>query len=121
MEERIRFVEYKGKQILLEDFTNVKKEDEFIALIEKAQQAVHSRPPKSVLVLVDLTNARFTTRISQVSKTAAEGNTPYVKASILVGVGGLMEIMMKAISGFSHREFMSVDTREEAMEWLIKQ
>jgi len=121
MEERIRFVEHKGKQILLEDFTNIKQEDAFIALIGKAQQVVHSRPPKSVLVLVDLTNARFTTKVSSVSKAAADSNTPYIKASILVGVSGLMEIMMKAISTFSHREFRSVDTREEALEWLIRQ
>ncbi len=121
MEERIRFVEHKGKQILLEDFTNIKKEDEFIALIEKARQVVHSRPPRSVLVLVDLTNTRFTTKVSQVSKAAADSNTPYIKAGIWVGVSGLMEIMMKAISTFAHREFMSVDAREEAMEWLIRQ
>ena len=47
MEERIRFVEYKGKQILLEDFTGIKDEDEFIDLIKKGKFG-----PKDVVVFI---------------------------------------------------------------------
>jgi hypothetical protein len=121
MEERIRFVEYKGKQILLEDFTGIKDEDEFIALIKKAGQIVQSQPPESTLVLVDVTGARFTDRVSRASKETASKNTPHLKASVLVGVRGLTEIMMRALSTFTHREFISMRTREEAMEWLVNQ
>jgi hypothetical protein len=121
MEKRIRFVEYKGKQILLEDFTHIKNEGEFIALIQEAGKIVQSQPPKSTLVLVDVTGARFTERVSRASKETASKNTPHLKASVLVGVKGLMEIMMRAVSTFTHRELISMRTREEAMEWLVQQ
>ncbi len=121
MEERVRFIEYKGKQILLEDFTGIHNEDEFIALLDRAAQVVQSQPPKSVLVLVDLTRARFSERISRSSKTTTANNTPYIRASVLVGVSGLMEIMMRAVSTFAHRELVAMRTREEALEWLVRQ
>jgi hypothetical protein len=121
MEERIQFIDYKGKKILLEDFTNIKDEEEFIRLIKAAGEIVQQQPPKSTLVIVDLTNSRFTDRVSRISKETASKNTPHIKASVLVGVRGLMEIMIKAVSAFTHRDLISMRTREEAMEWLIKQ
>jgi hypothetical protein len=121
MEERIRFIEYKGKQVLLEDLSGIREEDEFIALLDQATQIVRSQPPKSVLVIVDLTQTRFNERISRASKAATAGNTPYIRASVLVGVSGLMEIMMRAVSAFAHRELVAMRTREEALEWLDRQ
>ncbi|MBN1889288.1 MAG: hypothetical protein JW850_14940 [Thermoflexales bacterium] len=121
MEERIRFVDYKGKRILLEDFSSIRDEREFLALIKQAEGIVQSQPPKSVLVAVELTGARFSSTISQASKEASARNTPYVKASAMVGVKGLMQVMLKAVSTFAHRELVSFDTREQAMEWLIRQ
>jgi hypothetical protein len=120
-EERLKFVEYKGKKILVEDFSNINDEEEFIALLNQAEQIIHSQPPKSVLAVVDLKNARFSPRISEISKEATESNTPYIRASAMVGVSGLMGIMVRAISRFARRDLVSFNTREEAMEWLIQQ
>jgi hypothetical protein len=121
MKERVRFVDYQGTKILLEDFSNIRDEAEFMALLEKAEQVVQNQPPKSVLVIIDLTNTYFNTRISQASKEAANRNTPYIKASTTVGVSGLMGVMVKAVSAFARRELVTFDTREQAMEWLSKQ
>jgi hypothetical protein len=119
MKERIHFVKYKGKTILLEDFSGVKEEDEFIALLGEVEKVVHSMPKKSLLVVVDLTNARVSPRISQASKEATASNTPYVHASAIVGISTLMQIVLRAVSAFASRELTSFATREEAMEWLI--
>lgn len=117
-DERIRFIDYKGKKILLEDFTNISNEDEFLALLEKVEAFIQQQPPKSLLVCVDLNGARFSTRISQASKEATARNTPFIKASALVGPGGLMDIVMQGVSLFARRELIMFKTREEALEWL---
>ncbi|MBN1431005.1 MAG: hypothetical protein JXB07_21730 [Anaerolineae bacterium] len=121
MEQRIHFVDYKGKQILLEDLSGIQDDDTLIELIKQAQQVVKSQPPKSVLVVVDLTKSRLSPKVYQFSKTATEENSPHVKASTIVGIGGIMDLLAKAVSAFAQRELTSFDTREEAMEWLIKQ
>jgi hypothetical protein len=121
MADRISFVEYKGKRILLEDFSGIRDEAEFLALIKQAEGIVQSQPPKSVLVVVDVTDARFSSAISQASKEATTRNTPYIKASTMVGVKGLMQIVLKAVSTFARRELTTFDTREQAMEWLVRQ
>ena len=121
MEQRIRFVEYKAKQILLEDLSGIQDDDELIGLVKQAQQVVQSQPPKSVLVVVDLTNSRLSPKVYQFSKTATEENSPYVKASTIVGISGLMDILAKAVSAFAQRELTSFGTREEAMDYLIAQ
>ena len=121
MEDRIRFVDYKGKKILLEDFTNILNEDELIGWIEKAGKVVQSQAKGSVLVVVDLTNSRYSPRVTQESKQVAAGNTPYIRASTLVGITGLMDIVVRGINNFTGRKLMSFKTRDDAMEWLIKQ
>ncbi|MBN1313665.1 MAG: hypothetical protein JXB30_19840 [Anaerolineae bacterium] len=121
MEQRVRFVEHKGKKILLEDFSGITDDDTLISLINEALEMVRSQPKNSVLVLVDLTNARLTPKVYQVSKAATEENSPYIKATTIVGVSGIMDILSKAVSAFARRELTSFSTREEAMDWLVQQ
>lgn len=118
---RIRFVDYKGKRILLEDFSNVKSEDELEKLIWQAETVVHSQLPKSLLVVVDMTSSTFGPKVSQTSKEASKSNSPYIKASAMVGMSKLMEIILNSVRTVSGRSIASFGTREEAYEWLIKQ
>lgn len=118
---RIHFVDYKGKRILLEDFSNVKKEEDLEALLQDAETFVHQQPLKSLLVVVDMTNSTFGPRVSQASKEASKSNTPYIKASAMVGMNKLMEIILTSIRTVTGRSIGSFPTRDEAYEWLIKQ
>jgi hypothetical protein len=121
MGARVQFVDYKNRKILLEDFSNITDENELIALMKEAVGVVHSQPKGSALVVVDMTNARFGPKVSQESKEASKSNTPYIRASALVGIKGVAEIVVNSISRFTGRELRAFATREEAMEWLIKQ
>src|SRR5512133_2949013 len=118
---RIRFIDHKGKRILLEDFSNVKSEDELEKLILQAESVVHAQMPKSLLVVVDMTNSTFGPKVSQTSKEASKSNSPFVKASAMVGMSKLMEIILNSVRTVSGRSIASFGTREEAYEWLIKQ
>lgn len=121
MEERIRFIEYKGKRILLEDLSNAKDENELITWMWKAEEVVHQQPPKSLLVVVDMTNTHYGPNATNASKTAAKSNTPYIKASAMVGVSKLMEIIVQSLRVVTGRNLVCFPTREAAYEWLIKQ
>ena len=119
--ERLEFITYKGKAILVEDFTNMKPGEEFMKALDEAARMIHSNPPKSVLAVFDATGAHFNNDILEAMKSFTKGNTPYIKAATVVGITGLLKIALKAISTFSGRDFHDFNTREEAMEWLITQ
>lgn len=117
--ERIQFVEHKGKQILLIDFTDCTPQE--VMVISTAVRDVVRRQPKgSVLALADFTGAQFSkdavTRIKEVTTVDA----PYVKRAAWVGTGSMPEAYFKAIQTFSTREFVPFESRAEALEWLVK-
>ncbi len=118
MPQRLRYIEHEGCRILLEDFSGILDEQEYISLIREAQTMVHLEPPGSARILIDVTESRFTPAVSHVSREVSDSNTPYVKATALVGVRGLMPIIIRALSASAGRELVSFPTREEALAWL---
>lgn len=119
--EKAQFITYKGKKILLEDFTAVKPGPEFGELIKVAQGMIAAEPAKSVLALFDATGGSFNVDILTTMKEFTKANTPYIKAAAVVGITGLLEVALSTVSKFSGREFHSFKTREEALDWLAVQ
>ena len=57
--ERVRFIHYKGREILYIDFSDISAE-EITTLLPEAQQLIASRPEDSVLTLTNVRDARYT-------------------------------------------------------------
>ena len=119
--QRVNFTQYKGKKILIEDFSGLTPGEEFLQTMQKAQDIIASNPEKSVLAVFDATQARFNNEMLTGMKNFTKANLPYIKASAVVGIEGLLNVALTSISKFSGREFKSFKTREEAMDWLISQ
>jgi hypothetical protein len=119
--ERIQFVQHKGKNILLEDFTKLSPGTEMIETIGVARKIIHSQPPKSVLAVLDATDAHYDNDTIGAMREFVNANTPYMKAASVVGITGLLGIALSAITQFSGRSFKTFKTREEAMDWLTEQ
>jgi hypothetical protein len=116
--ERIQFITHKDKRVLLEDFTNMKPGAEFSETIQKAQALIAKQPPKSVLALFDATGTTFNNEVLAQMKEFTKANTPYVKLATVVGITGITNIALAAVSKFSGREFHSFKTRAEALEYM---
>jgi hypothetical protein len=119
--ERIQFIQYKNKSILLEDFSNLVPGGEFKQLIAHAQQTITSQPPQSVLALLDATNAHFDAEIMALMKEFVSANTPYIKCAAVVGIEGLLKIALMAITNAAGRSFTPFEDRQSAMEFLTSQ
>ncbi|MGD0589340.1 MAG: hypothetical protein ABSA44_00905 [Bacteroidota bacterium] len=116
-------LDHKGKTILCLDIAGLQSRDkpEFHKLVAQAKQNIRQHPPKSVLVITNVTNTGFDTEISGIIKEYAQHNTPYVKASSVVGISGWSKIILMAIKTVTGRDFYLANTMEEAKEWLVKQ
>jgi hypothetical protein len=118
LNERIQFINHRGKEILLLDFSN-SEADEVLQIIHQATVLIGTKAEHSLLTLTDVTNARFNEAVGEGMKNFTLHNKPYVRAGAVVGITGLKRIIFGAVMAFSQRKLLSFDDREQAKAWLI--
>jgi len=119
-EDRIRFIEHQGKQILFVDLSNCSP-SEVTKLTHLVPKFVTTRPKGSVLVLADFTGAEFDRTAVTAMKETAVFDRPHIKKSAWFGTDKLPKIFYDHIKVFSQRELPTFKTREEALDWLVKE
>lgn len=117
MADRIRFVQHRGKEVLLADFSNVSAR-EAERLARSVPDHVTLKPLRSVLLLADFTGATFD-RLAAI-KEAAVFDKPHLLKAAWVGAESLPHFFLSSVKSFSRREFPTFATREEALDWLIE-
>jgi len=118
--DRAGFLTHQGKQILFTDVTNCAAE-EVVDLLTDVQLIVTAQTRNSVLSLGDLTGAEFSRAAVTRLKEVAVFDRPYVKRAAFVGAQSLPKVFYEALKAFSQREFRRFKTREEAMDWLVRE
>jgi hypothetical protein len=53
--------------------------------------------------------------------SASVFDRPFVKRAAFVGAQSLPKVFYEALTTFSRREFRKFKTREEAMDWLVRE
>jgi hypothetical protein len=117
--EHIRFINHKGKQVLLLDLSNCSAA-EVENIFRAVPGIVTTRPCGSVLVLSDFTGASFDREAIRVMKESAVFDKPFVKKSAWTGAENFPRVFSENLSSFSRREFPVFETREKALAWLAK-
>ena len=118
MEERIRFISYKGRQVLLVDVTNCTAA-EMMALAPLVPAQIATEPPGSVLLLADFTGSKFDKTAVESLKQAVVLDRPHLKRSAWVGVEAMPKVFYENLKHFSQRDLPVFTTREEALEYLV--
>jgi hypothetical protein len=118
MEDRIRFIEHQGKQILLVDISQCTPA-EVAKIVLLVPSYVTSEPRGSVLLLADFTGAEFDRIAIDRIKESTVFDRPHLKRSAWVGIENLPKVFYEHIKNFSQRDLPAFKTREEAMDWLV--
>jgi hypothetical protein len=66
-----------------------------------------------------ITNTHFSREVTNAVREYVENNRPYVRASAVVGVTGLQEIIINALKAEAGREIAVFDDLEKAKDWLL--
>jgi hypothetical protein len=119
MEDRIRLITHKGKAILLVDVSHCSPA-ELLKMSRLVPRYLMSEPRESVLLLADFTGAEFDREAITSMKESAVFDRPHIKKSAWVGIDNLPRIFYEHLKNFSQRELPTFKTREEAMDWLVK-
>jgi hypothetical protein len=120
MSDRISFITHHDKAIMLIDFSHGEPK-EILLLLDEIQRSVARHERGSLLTLADLTGAHVDRRVATRMKEVLVMDRPFVKKSAWVGVDSLPKIYYENIKSFSQRDFPPFKTREEAMDWLVKE
>ena len=118
MEERIRFITHRGKQVLLVDISNCTPA-EMNQLSRLVPAYVAAEPRGSVLLLADFTGSKFDKAAFESLKQATVYDRPHIKRSAWVGTESLPRVFYENLKAFSQRDLPTFKTREEALEWLV--
>lgn len=119
MDERVRFIEHRGKSILLIDVSGLRAE-QLLPVLNEVQQEIADLPANSVLTLADFTGAHLDKAVAMRIKEVLVLDRPHVKRSAWVGAESLPKVFYENFKSFSRREFPTFATREEAMDWLVE-
>ena len=118
MEDRIRFIEHRGKQILLADCSHCSAE-ELEIMSRLVPSYVTAEPKGSVLLLADFTGAHFDRGAIERLKQDIVVDRPHLKRSAWVGTESLPHVFYEHLKNFSQRDLPTFKTREDAMDWLV--
>ena len=117
--DRVEFITHKGKQVLLIDFTDCTPE-EVKSVTDEAEQIITAQPRNSVLAVADFSGAQFNRDAVTRVKVVTTHDRPFVKRAAWVHAQNLPKVFYDSIKRFSQREFPTFKTREEALEFVVK-
>ncbi len=120
--ERTRFIQHRGKDIILLDYSKLTIEAETLAEIEKSRQFIGKlQADGSHLTLTDGTDAHYTPRVLEALKVLAAHDKPFVKAGAVVSNSRVVRVVVAAVAVFTGRHLPVFPTRDEALDWLLSQ
>jgi hypothetical protein len=118
MDDRIRFIEHHGKQILLLDFSHANAH-ELQLLLEYVRITVAKHAHESLVTLADFSGSDVDHAVAIRIKEVLTLDRPFVKKTAWVGAESIPHAFMENFHNFSQREIVTFKTREEAMDWLV--
>ena len=120
VDKRLRFIKHKGQAIFLIDFSHCQGKD-MLVLLDQVRADVARHAPGSVLTLADFSGAKIDKAVATKIKEVLVLDRPYVKKSAWVGTDSLPHVFYENFKNFSQRDFPTFETREEAMDWLVRE
>jgi len=118
MDDRIHFVEHKGKQILVLDFSHASAQ-QMQLLLEHVRITVAQHAREAVVTLADFAGAEIDHAVATKIKEVLTLDRPFVKKTAWIGTEDIPHAFLENFHNFSRREIVTFKTREEAMDWLV--
>lgn len=122
-------IAFQGKNIIIVDCSqetvNLNPEQdthlnsEIIATLKQGSELIATFTPNTVLVITIISGARFSVAATEAFKEYANNNTPYIKASAIVGLrDGVISIIFNSIKTSTKREFYIATSLDDAKHYI---
>jgi hypothetical protein len=118
---RVRFGEHRGVRVLIGDASAITDAGDLALVIARAAGLVQREPERSVRIVMIVRDMQFHRSTLPLIKDTFLRLQPQVRASCLVGVGGLQRVVLQVLNRLTARERPVFDTVDEALAWLAAQ
>ncbi|MBN2812841.1 MAG: hypothetical protein JXQ80_02125 [Bacteroidales bacterium] len=118
------FIQYKGKEIYYVDYSNIKTNEEFLAIIKQTnafREKTKAEGKRNLLMLVDITGSFVYGEVLEQIKKAGKLTKELTAREAVVGVTGGKKILLRIVQTFSNMSLKIFDSVEDAKEWLISE
>jgi hypothetical protein len=120
MDDRIHFVEHKGKQILFCDYSHATA-NQMQLLLEHVRITVAKHARESLLTFADFTGAEIDRTVATKIKEVLTLDRPFIKKTAWVGTDEIPHALLEGFHTFSQRDIATFKTRGEALDWLVEE
>lgn len=120
--ERTRFIEHRGRQIVLLDYSNITNPRVALEEIDRSRRFIAAQRTDGLLrTLTVATGARYNAEVVAALKELTVQNAPFVGSAAVVTDSSVQRVLLNTVSMFSKRKFQSFADVQAAMEWLVAQ
>lgn len=117
---RSKWIEYKGKNIFFQDFSNLmydaaalKKE------LSHVQAEVITHPKNSLLILSDFRDTNMTGEMMPILNAASVMTKEHVRRTAVLGVTGVKRTLADLLTRLTGQQLKYFDSEAAAKDWLI--
>lgn len=121
LESRVKWIDYKGKKILVIDFSNLIR-SEGIPVLHYEVEVLKKISNEKILLLINLTNGVANSEFMKAAKELGkEYIVPKVEKQAFFGLRVGQSVLLKAYNTFTGSGKISkvCATEDEAKEWLV--
>lgn len=117
---RSRWITHKGEQIFFADLSGLGRHpDAFREELIEAEAVASQQPEGSVLVLTDVRDTVLFSEVMDFAKESSARMAKYIRKEAIIGMSGIRQVLLDAVSRFSGRQFATFDDIEAAKDWLV--
>lgn len=103
----VKFIEYKGKKILYENYSDSKPAEIFL-LLENSKKIISSQSEGIVAALVNVKNTKFDRTVSGAMKDFVKANAPFIKVSAVYGMEEPISAIFSDGINFTERKNLKI-------------
>jgi hypothetical protein len=115
-----KWITHKGERIFFVDLSDFgRRPDVFREELMEAEAVAYQEPDGSLLVLTDVRDTVVSSEVMDFAKESSARMTKYIRKEAIIGVSGIRQVLLDAVSRFSGRHFAVFDDVEAAKDWLV--
>jgi hypothetical protein len=123
MDNRVQWIEHKGRKILFCDYANIGDEETFIQAIVETEREVLKQAPKTlILMLINATGSRITSKVTgrarELAAKAREKDIPSSPTAI-VGLSSPAQRAVFTAMQFLRPDLHAAESIAVAKDWLV--
>ena len=114
-------IQHQGKNIVLVDYTQCGSLQEQKTLMAHSTKEILAKPDNSVLLMIDFKGQKTSPELTELGKKSVVEINGKLKKATFVGITALQKIILNAINLLSKTEIKALNTREDALNYLVKE